>query len=331
MRDPQSHDHDPRAVSHGHGHSATALDHDHGHTDMFHNHAPAGKMKRALLLTIIILLAEVVGGFLSHSLALLADAGHVVTDMAAIGLSWYALKQGEKPTNGRMTYGYHRAGILAALVNGAALLLITVWILLEAYGRFAHPTPVNSGWMFIGAGVGLAINLYLGLGMRGDEDINVRSAVLHMLGDAAASAAVIVGGAIILLTGWYTVDPLLSVLIALLIAYGAWQIVRQTVVILMEGTPKGVRFEQVIAAIRAVPGVGAVHDVHVWSITSGRNALSCHLVVDGALTVRDSQPILRDIEHQLIHLGIHHVTIQTEDADHPHQDTDLCCSSDLEH
>ncbi len=306
-------------------------DHGHDHADVFHNHAPAGKMKKALLLTIVILLAEVIGGILSHSLALLADAGHVVTDMAAIGLSWYALKQAEKPTNGRMTYGYHRAGILAALINGAALILITVWILTEAYSRFTHPAQINSGWMFIGAGVGLAINLYLGLGMRGDENINVRSAVLHMLGDAAASAAVIVGGLIILFTGWSTVDPLLSVLIALLIAYGAWQIVRQTVVILMEGTPRGVRFEQVIAAIRAEAGVGAVHDVHVWSITSGRNALSCHLVVDGALTIRDSQPILRDIEHQLIHLGIHHVTIQTEDADHPHQETDLCCSSDFEH
>lgn len=174
------------------------------------------------------------------------------------------------------------------------------------------------------------MNLYLGLGMRQDENINVQSAVLHMLGDAAASAGVIVGDVIILATRWYTVDPILSVLIALLIAYGAWRIVKQTVLILMEGTPKGVSFEKVTAAIRQVPVVRDVHDLHIWSITSGRNALSCHLVLDSATTIRDSQPIQRDIEHRLIHLGIHHVTLQTEDADHPHDDFELCASSDTD-
>lgn len=314
----------PHEHSHDHNHN-------HNHNDIFHSHAPAGKMKKAFYLTAVILVAEVVGGLLSHSLALLADAGHVLTDIAAISLSWFALKQSEKPSDKNMTYGYHRAGILAALVNGMMLILITVWILYEAYGRFQHPTAVNSSWMFISAGIGLVVNLYLGLGMRHVENINVQSAVLHMLGDAAASAAVIVGGIVILWTGWYVVDPVLSVLIALLIAIGAWKIVKQALVILMEGTPSGIDFQKVIAEIKGVSGVYEVHDLHVWSITSGKNALSCHVVLDGELTIRDSQKILRDVEHRLLHLGVNHATIQTEDMGHPHENSEFCTPIEEHH
>lgn len=316
--------------SHSHNH-AHSHGHDHDHGDVFHSHAPAGKMKMAFFLTVIILVAEVIGGLLSHSLALLADAGHVLTDIAAIGLSWFALKQAEKPSNQKMTYGYHRAGILAALINGITLILITLWILWEAYGRFRNPEHVTPSWMFVSAGIGLFVNLYLGLGMRHEEDINVRSAVLHMLGDAAASAGVMIGGLIILGTGWYAVDPILSVLIAILIASGAWRIVKQTVGILMEGTPKGVDFQKVIQEIKSVSGVHDVHDMHVWSITSGKNALSCHVVLDGEMSIRDSQKILREMEHRLVHLGISHVTIQTEDGQHPHGNSELCATSDGQH
>ena len=217
--------------------------HDHDHGDVFHSHAPVGKMKVAFLLTLFILVVEFAGGLLSHSLALLSDAGHVLTDIAALGLSWYALRQAEKPSDERMTFGYHRSGILAALINGISLMLITLWILWEAFQRFQHPQPVQSAWMFAGAGVGLALNLYLGLGMHKDDNINVKSAVMHMLGDAAASAGVIAGGCVMLATKWYVVDPILSVLIAALIAFGAWRIVRQTLVVLMEGTPRGVSFQ----------------------------------------------------------------------------------------
>lgn len=311
---------------HNHNHS-----HSHSHTDLFHTHAPVQKMKRAFWLTIFILIVELTGGLLSHSLALLSDAGHVLTDVIAIGLSWYALRQAGKPSDERMTFGYVRSGILAALFNGILLILVTLWILWEAYGRFAHPEPVSSGWMFISAGIGLAVNLYLGLGMRGDDDLNVRSALLHMLGDAVASAGVIVGGVIIWTTHWYTVDPLLSVLIALLIAFGAWRIVRQTALILMEGTPHGIGFQTVIAAMKDVQGVQDVHDVHMWCIASGRNALSCHLVLDGTMTIGASQLILRDLEHRLAHLGIGHVTIQMEDADHPHDASALCSATDEGH
>ncbi len=305
-------------------------DYGHDHGDVFHSHAPAGKIKLAFFLTLIILVVEVLGGWLSHSLALLSDAGHVLTDIGALGLSWYAMKQSEKPANEGMTFGYYRAGILAAFINGITLILITIWILSEAYSRFQYPEHVTPTWMFVSAGVGLAMNLYLGLGMRHEENINVKSAVLHMLGDAAASAGVIIGGVIILFTHWYAIDPLLSVLIALLIARGAWTIVKQTVGVLMEGTPAGVQIPKVVNAIMSVQGVQHVHDLHVWTITSGRNALSCHVVVDGKLTVEETQQLLRDVEHKLVHLGIGHVTIQAEDPTHLHDESILCTNDGIE-
>ncbi|WAH38150.1 cation diffusion facilitator family transporter [Alicyclobacillus dauci] len=312
--------------THSHGHV-----HDHDHSDVFHSHAPAGKMRLAFFLTLLILVVEIAGGWLSHSLALLSDAGHVLTDIAAIGLSWYAMKQSEKPSSKDMTFGYYRAGILAAFINGITLILITLWILWEAYHRFQRPEHVTPTWMFISAAVGLGINLYLGLGMRHEQDMNVKSAVLHMLGDAAASAGVIIGGIIIAVAHWYVVDPILSVLIAVLIALGAWRIVKQTVVILMEGTPKDVDLEKVVDAIRVVRGVHNVHDLHVWSITSGKNALSCHVALDGAVTIQESQVILKEIEHKLAHLNIGHVTVQMEDQNHQHVDDLLCASPEKSH
>lgn len=298
-------------------------DHDHDHGDVFHSHAPSGKMGKAFFLTLFILAAEVVGGLISKSLALLADSGHVITDLGAIGLSWFALRQAEKPADLNRTYGYHRAGILAAFINGLTLIVITVVILWEAIRRFAHPEPISSTWMFVGAVIGLLINLYLGLGMRHEENVNVKSAVLHMLGDAAASAGVIAGGIIILFTHWYVVDPILSVCIAILIAFSAWKIVKQTLGILMEGTPKNIDIDKVKQTITTIQGVKEVHDLHVWSITEGKNALSCHAVMDGALTLSKCQEIIDKIRQQLKELGIGHVTIQPEDQDHSHPDPDL--------
>ena len=297
----------------------------HAHHEVFHSHAPVGKMRTAFFLTIVILLVELLGGWISHSLALLSDAGHVLTDLAAIGLSWYALQQSQKPPTENLTYGYYRSGILAALANGVTLIVIALVILWQAYGRLLHPQPVEGGWMMVSAGVGMVLNLYLGLGMGGEESLNIRSTVLHMLGDAAASAGVIVAAVVIGLTHWYVIDPLLSVLIGLLVAFGAWRVVRQTVTILMEGTPRGIAMGDVVEIIRSVPGVIDVHDLHLWSITSGRNALSCHVVLDGSLTIRDSQDILRDVERHLTGLGVGHITVQTEDDRHPHEDSILCC------
>lgn len=318
------------SVNHTHEHHGHSHDHHH-HGDVFHSHAPAGKMRLAFMLTLVVLVAEVVGGWFSHSLALWSDAGHVLTDLAAIGLSWYALVAAQRPANEKMTFGYHRSGILAALLNGVSLLVITFLIMVEAYHRIrlGHTTHIDSRWMFASASIGLIINLYLGLGMRHEENLNVRSAVLHMLGDATASAAVICGGILIMFTGWTLVDPILSVLIALLIAFGAVQIVRQTVSILMEAAPTGIHLPQVVDEIYEVSGVQNVHDVHIWCITSGRNALSCHLVLNGDTTIKQSQTILREVEHRLFHLGISHVTLQFEDMSHAHENTVFCSEDKL--
>lgn len=315
----QTHHHE-----HDHGH-----DHHHDHSDVFHSHAPAGQMKKAFLLTVFILVAELIGGILSHSLALLSDAGHVVTDLAAIGLSWFALRQGDRPVDEDRTFGYHRAGILAAFVNGVTLIIITLVILWEAVHRFANPSPINSTWMFISATVGLVVNLYLGLGMRHEENLNVRSAVLHMLGDAAASAGVIVGGVIIYFTNWVIIDPILSVAIAVLIAFSAWRIVKQTVGILMEGTPKNIDTKEIEETILSIEGIKNIHDLHIWCITSGVNALSCHIVMNGDLTIADCQSVLRTVECKLKTKNIGHTTIQVEDISHPHDDSVLC--KDLAH
>lgn len=311
---------------HIHGH-----DHDHDHGDVFHSHAPIGKMKLAFFLTLIILVVELVGGFISHSLALLSDAGHVLTDIAAIGLSWFAMHQSQKPASEKFTYGYHRSGILAAFINAMTLIVVAVVILFEAIDRFRNPQPVGSTWMFISASVGLCMNLYLGLGLSKEDNINVKSAVLHMIGDAVASAGVILGGIIILFTGWYSIDPILSVLIGFLIAFGAWKIVKQTVGILMEGTPRGISLEEVIEKICSVKGVLNVHDLHVWSITRGKNALSCHVVLSNLVNFQESQFILREIEHKLQHQGIGHATIQLENEEHPHDESAICSTNDHEH
>jgi len=294
--------------------------HDHDHVF----HALASRMAVAFFLTMTILVIEAAGGLVAHSLALLSDAGHVLTDIVAIALSWFALRQAEKPADVNMTFGYYRSGVLAALVNGVSLILIMLWILWEAYGRLRNPTPVQGIWMFVSAGAGLLINLYLGFTMHDDENINVKSAVLHMFGDAAASAAVIVGGVVIQLTKWYVIDPVLSVFIALLIAVGAWRIVKQSIVILMEGVPAGVDFQTIINELMSIDGIFGVHDLHIWSITSGRNALSCHVVCKGNMTIEQSQLLLSDVEQRLLHLKIHHVTIQVENEQHRHSDSPFC-------
>lgn len=315
-------------MSHSHSHDDH---HHHDHADVFHSHAPIGKMKTAFFLTLVILVVEMVGAWYSHSLALLSDAGHVLTDIAAIGLSWYAMNQARKPPTEGMTFGYHRAGILAAFVNATTLIVIAAVILWEALQRFQNPEPVGSTWMFISASVGLILNLYLGFGLSKEDNINVRSAVLHIMGDAAASAGVIVAGLVILFTGWTLADPILSVLIAVLIAVGAWRILKQTVSILMEGTPHGIHLQEIAERIRSVEGVLDAHDLHVWSLTSGKNALSCHIVLDGQMTIRESQRVLREIEHRLIHEQIGHVTIQMEDREHPHRNSILCADEEEHH
>ncbi len=290
----------------------------HSHT---HTHGMAKqKLRLAFFLTVIILTAELIGGLLANSLALLSDAGHVVTDLFALGLAWFATMQAERPSNARKTFGYHRVGILAALVNAVMLIVITFAILLEAIQRFQHPEPVQPLVMFIAAGIGISVNLFIGFGLQKDGDnLNVRAAMLHVFGDVGASVGVIVAGIIILFTGWTIADPLLSVGIAALIAVGAWRILCETTDILLEAVPKGLSMPNLVKDMKSVEGVQDVHDLHVWSITSNMYALSCHALIEN-LPPSNSSSILHSLNTMLsekYHIG--HATIQFECE--PHQET----------
>ncbi|MFQ3544595.1 cation diffusion facilitator family transporter [Halobacillus rhizosphaerae] len=303
--------------------------HDHDHSDLFHSHAPAGKMKQAFFLAMIILAAELVFGILSHSLALLADAWHMATDVLAIGLAWFALHISKKSADKTMTFGYERAGILAAALNGLTLIGITIWILYSAIERIINPVDVGGWGMFAGAGIGLVVNLIIIFVLNGDEDnLNVKAALLHVIGDVGASAGVIIAGIIIHFTGWYIIDPIISLIIAVIIAFSAWNICKQSFRILMESKPKNVEIDQVIQTMKKQDAVADLHDLHVWSITSGKNALACHLVLKEDVPFSEHQQILRTIEHDLAHIGIGHVTIQIEDHNHPHEEDTFCAMKD---
>jgi cobalt-zinc-cadmium efflux system protein len=268
----------------------------------------------SLILTGLILAAEVIGGLWTGSLALLSDAAHVFLDAFALGLSYVAIRLATLPANDRHTYGFHRLQVLAALVNGSTLLLVAFEIFREAWGRLSNPTPILAGPMLIVAIVGLVVNLIVALVLREHDhhDLNVRSAFLHVLGDALASVGVIVAGAIIVLTGWTLVDPLVSVLIGIIILVGSGRVLRESVHILVEGMPKGLTATQVAEAMQQVPGISEVHDLHVWTVSPGYISLSAHVVLaDQPLS--QTQETMKKLKQALSErFGIEHTTIQFE-------------------
>jgi cobalt-zinc-cadmium efflux system protein len=274
-------------------------------------------LKKALALTCVILAVEFAGGLISHSLALLSDAGHVLTDVFALGLAWFAVEQAKRPADQRRSYGYHRVSILAALVNAVTLMVIVIAIAYEAVRRIANPEPVQGAVVIVSALVAIAVNSYIAFGLRGDrKSLNLRAAMLHIVGDIAASIGVVVAGAVILLTGWLYIDPLLSLAIAVLIAFGAWRIVRETVNLLLEGTPNDINLSAVTSEIMDTGSVTGMHDLHVWALSSDEMALSCHVVV-GDLPLADAEHIVRDLEKRLCaRFEIGHTTIQVESC-HP--------------
>lgn len=284
-----------------------------------HAHATSrSALRLGFLLTIGILLVEVAAGLASHSLALLSDAGHILTDAAALGLAWFAAAQAERPADDRRTYGYHRIGILTALLNGATLVLVTVGIGYEAIQRLQRPEPVLPQLMIPAAALAVLANVGIGLGLHrsAGESLNARAALLHVVGDVGASLAVIAGAVAIALTGALWIDPALSLLIAALIAVGSVRVIREALNILLEATPHGVRVEDLVKDMAAVPGVRSVHDLHVWTITSGVRALSCHAVIDD-LPPSGSAPILDRLSALLCErYGIGHTTIQFESEAH---------------
>ncbi len=303
--------------------------HEHGHCDLpscAHMHAAQDKLKIAVVLGILILAVEVTGGIFANSLALMSDAGHMLTDVASLVVALLAVRICTNPPSKSMTYGYQRITILAALFNAVVLIGIAIFIGGEAYHRILDPQPVQGAILFVTATIGVVINLYIGLGMRGEADnINIKSAMLHVLGDAAASGGVIVAGIVIYFTKWYIVDPIISLLIALLVAAGAWKIIRETYIVLMEGAPDKIEYEEVAEALQSIPGIIDIHDLHIWSLTTNHNAMSSHIVVDGNLTVTETQTIIRQIEDLLEHkYRIGHVSIQVEDCHNPHINGSLC-------
>jgi cobalt-zinc-cadmium efflux system protein len=279
-------------------------------------------LKLALALTCVVLVVELVGGLVSHSLALLSDAGHVLTDVFALGLAWFAVAQANRPADARRSYGYHRVSILAALVNSVTLIVIVLAIAYEAVRRLAHPEPVQGGVVIVAALIGIAINAFVALGLRGDShSLNVRAALLHVIGDIGASVGVVVAGVVILLTGWLYIDPILSLGIAVLIAFGAWRIVRETVNLLMEGTPAEIDLAAVTKEITGTGLVSGMHDLHVWALSSEQVALSCHVVI-GDCALQDAEHVVRDLEQRLCErFAIGHTTIQVESC-HPCGDID---------
>ncbi|MDE3078321.1 MAG: cation transporter, partial [Chloroflexota bacterium] len=253
------------------------------------------------------------GGLLSHSLALLADAGPVVTDVFALGLAWFAARQALRPADARRTFGYHRTGILTALLNAVLLVVIAVFIGFEAYRRFRAPEVVNGGVMLGVAVFGLLMNLTIAWRLSGgSRNLNVRSALLHVAGDAAASGGVIIAAIVIAATGIYQADPVISLAIALLICIGTWRIIVDTLRILMEGAPAGVNVADMVRQILRVQGIKDVHDLHVWSISNEMTALSCHVLMEDRRTSETAHTLARVKDMLRDRFGVDHATIEVE-------------------
>jgi cobalt-zinc-cadmium efflux system protein len=270
------------------------------------------RLKFALLISLIYFFAEAIAGFLTNSLALLSDAGHMMSDIGAMTLSLLAFRMAQRPATVESTYGYHRVEILVALFNGLALWLIVGVLFTAAYNRLLNPPEVQSEAMVIVAVVGLLVNVAAGVILHGShhENLNLRGAYLHVVSDAIGSLGAIVAGSIMLATGWYLADPLISLLIGVLILHSSWSLIKDCLSILMQSVPKGIRLEDVKQTIEGVDGVLKVHDLHVWAVTSGIYTLSAHAVVDNG---QDFHRVLNGIEETLRdRFRIEHTTIQLE-------------------
>ena len=316
--------------------------------------------QRTLLISFIIItgymLIEAIGGWMTGSLALLSDAGHMLSDAIALGATLMAFKIGEKTATHEKTFGYKRFEILVATVNGATLVIIALMIFYEAIKRFNTPTEIASQGMLIIATIGMLVNILVAWLMHrgsrsGDSEkahshgkkenaydtkepvnLNMQSAYLHVLSDLLGSVAAIIAALLMIGFGWIWADAAASVIVAVLILFSGYRVVRDSVHILMEGTPKGISLVNIEQQLMAHTQVEQVHDLHIWSITSGLNALSCHVVVNGDMSINEANQLIIDLEKRLLALSIHHVTIQVESASHPqnqtHSDALVCDIAD---
>ncbi|CAN5267549.1 cation diffusion facilitator family transporter [soil metagenome] len=284
------------------------------------------RLKLALGLTTVYMLAEAFGGWLANSLALIADAGHMLTDVAALSLTLAAIWFASRPATAKKTFGYYRLEILAAFVNGIALVLISFWVIYEAFQRFYVAPDIKGVELTVIAVGGLVVNLIAAYLLHGDhkDDLNMRGAWLHVIGDALGSVAAIIAGAAILAFGWTWADAVSSLLISLIIIFGAWRLIRESVNVLLEGTPSHINLKAVEEAIRKTEDVADVHDLHVWTITSGMDALSVHVIHAEAVAQKELLQKIRARLHN--EFGIDHLTIQMEMLETEELAAHLCFS-----
>ena len=270
-------------------------------------------LKWSLAATALFVIVQAAAGLTAGSLALLSDAGHNLTDALALGLALFGVYLQRKPADESRTFGYHRGGVLAAFVNALMLVLLSLFLFYEAWHRIQNPQDVHEPTMMAVAGLGIILNVAIMIGLRDSRsDVNIRAAWLHMLGDALGSVAIIIGALVIQRTNWLIVDPILSILIGALIIWTALDVIRESLNVLLEGTPRGMTLPAVAEALRGVPGVIQVHDVHVWSLGSGAHALSCHAVIED-MPPSESERILQTINCMLgDQFHIHHTTVQFE-------------------
>src|SRR5215467_6050863 len=286
----------------------------HSHAGHHHHHA-GSSLKIALAITATFLVAEFIGALYTNSLALLADAGHMLTDVAALSLSLFAIRFASRRATPRMTYGFHRVEILAALVNGVFLVLVALYIFYEAFNRFKSPEVVKADWMLVVAVVGLLANLTSAWVLFGKhhESLNVRGAFFHVLTDALGALGAILASIAILVSGYWLADPMISVVVAVLILWSSWIVIRDAVDILLEGTPAHINIVTLREQLGRVDGVGSVHDLHVWTLTSGVLAMSCHVVAENESYNRtDLLARVNGVARERFHID--HTTIQTEEC-----------------
>lgn len=293
--------------------------HDHPHHHLPHHHLDLSRRSAQRLLLVVMGLTgvftvvEVVGGYFANSLALLSDAGHMFSDVAALGLAWLAMRFAARPATGRKTYGLQRLEILAALINGVTLIALSIFIVVEAWHRFLVREEVRGDLLMVVSVGGLAVNLVAAWLLSREEggSLNLRGAFLHVIGDLLGSLAAVGAGALILWKGWYWADPLFSLLISALIVFNSWRLVAEAVNILLEGTPSHIDALAVEQALRGVGGVMGIHDLHIWTITSGKHAVTAHVVIREP---GENRRILREIQEMLAaRFGLTHSTIQVED------------------
>jgi cobalt-zinc-cadmium efflux system protein len=298
---------------------------DHHHTHRHHRSSDNWRrLSLVLSLTVVYMIAEAIGAWWTGSLALLADAGHMFTDVAALALALAAVWFGSRPATSKKTFGYYRLEIIAALVNGVALVVMSLLIFYGAYERWLEPPVIRSGPMIVVAAGGLAINLICAWILQGHDeiDLNIRGAWMHVIGDALGSVAAILAGVCMWLFGWYAADAVFSVIISLLIIWGSVRLIRESTNVLLEGTPAHINLAAVEDAILATKGVADVHDLHVWTITSGREALSAHVIHSATISQPD---LLRELRTKLYdRFGVDHLTIQMETPDFEDETFHFC-------